>query len=802
MKNNFLYLFLLTFGLTFAQENLSFQKPSAPILKLADYERTPNVSLDSKKEYMLLISRNTYKTLDDLNQEELRLAGLRINPITNISSTTNYIHNLKIRKVKGTEEKSIQNLPNPAKIAFFTWSPDEKKIAFTNTTATGVELWYLDVATATAQKVTDANLNANLGNPYSWTGDSNGFIVKMLPKNRPALVDSKKDLPTGPTVSASDGTKSQNRTYQDLLKNPTDEKNFETIATSELYKVALNGKLELFKPAAIYAGENFSPDGNYIMLSTIQRPYSYIVPMSRFPYVSKVYDLTGKEIKLVNQVPLNEVMPKGFSSVRKGKRSMNWRNDKPATLSFVVALDEGNQANQVAYRDEIFSWDAPFENEPKSILKTQQRYAGIIWGNENLAIAYDDWYDTRNTKTYCFNPSNSSIAPKIIADRNSQDIYNDPGNFETKRNQFNRHTLAIENNCAYLIGEGFTKDGQFPFIDEFNLTTLKTKRLYTSKTKDKKEDLLSIEDFKKGDVLVQVQSKSDFPNYYFRNIKSGKLTPITNFKNPFESIKNVYKEVIKYKRNDGVELSGTLYLPIGYDRTKKSEKLPLLIWAYPEEFKDKNSAGQSSKNANEFTFPNYGSFVYWVTKGYAILDDASFPIIGEGTTEPNDTFLPQLIANAEAAIDAVDKLGYINRKKCAIGGHSYGAFMTANLLTHSNLFACGIARSGAYNRTLTPFGFQSEQRNYWDVPNIYNTMSPFMNADKMKTPLLLVHGDADNNPGTFTLQTERYFQALKNLGAPVRMVLLPKESHGYAAKDNILHLLWEQEQFLDKYLKN
>jgi dipeptidyl aminopeptidase/acylaminoacyl peptidase len=300
-----------------------------------------------------------------------------------------------------------------------------------------------------------------------------------------------------------------------------------------------------------------------------------------------------------------------------------------------------------------------------------------------------------------------------------------------------------------------------------------------------------------------LQSKNEFPNYYFRNIKATNQAPqqVTFFKNPFESIRDVHKEVIKYQRKDGIELSGTLYLPAGYDKSKK-EKLPLLIWAYPEEFKDKNSAGQSSANPNEFTFPNYGSFVMWVTRGYAVLDDASFPIIGEGTEEPNDNFVEQLVANAEAAINAVDALGYIDRKKVAVGGHSYGAFMTANLLTYSNLFACGIARSGAYNRTLTPFGFQSEQRNYWDVPEVYNTMSPFMNAGKMKTPLLLVHGEADNNPGTFTLQTERYFQALKGLGAPARMVILPKESHGYLAKENIFHLLWEQDQFLQKYLKS
>lgn len=804
MKSIFLSL-LLSFGfyhIGIAQENINFQKPSAEILALADFQRAPSVNMDTKKQYMLLSYRNTYKTLDELNQEEMRLGGLRINPITNISSSVNYVNNLKIRKISDKNEIQVSGLPENPKITNVSWSPDEKKIAFTNTTNSGVELWVIDVATATAKKITKDNLNANLGSPYNWMKDNETLLVKVLPANRPALIDSKKDLPKGPTVSVSDGAKSQNRTYPDLLKNKQDEQNFETLVTSELYKISLSGKSELFKSGAIYAGESFSPDGNYLMLTTIQRPFSYIVPLSRFPQTTTIYDASGKEVKVVNEVPLTEIMPKGFSSVRKGKRNMSWRADKPATLTYVVALDQGDQAVKVENRDEVFQWNAPFSSEATSLVKTQQRYGGIIWGNETIAMITDNWYDTRNTKTYLINPSNPNQTPKIIFDRNSQDMYSDPGNFEMKKNQFNRYVLAIENDNAYLIGDGNTKDGQFPFIDEYNLKTLQSKRLYTSKIKDKKEDLLSIEDFKKGEVLVLIQSKNDYPNYYFRNIKSkDKLTQITSFKNPFESIKNVYKEVIKYKRKDGVDLSGTLYLPVGYDRAKK-EKLPLLIWAYPAEFKDKNSAGQSDKNPNEFTFPNYGSFVYWVTKGYAVLDDASFPIIGEGTTEPNDTFMTQLVDDAEAAINAVDNLGYINRKKVAIGGHSYGAFMTANLLSHCNLFACGIARSGAYNRTLTPFGFQMEQRNYWDVPNVYNEMSPFMTADKMKTPLLLVHGDADNNPGTFTLQSERYYQALKGLGAPVRLVLLPKEAHGYAAKDNILHLLWEQDQFLEKYLKN
>lgn len=624
----------------------------------------------------------------------------------------------------------------------------------------------------------------------------------MLPKNRAALLNEKKNLPTGPIVSNASGSVSQNRTYQDLLKNKTDEADFQNILTAELYKVNLNGSKTLFKSADMYAGENFSPDGNYLMISTIQKPFSYIVPLNHFPSKTVVYDLEGNEVKVVNEVALNEIMPKGFMATRTGKRNMNWRNDEAATLYYVEALDEGNPENKVEFRDQISLWKAPFDKSPSQILRTKQRFGGIIWGNETTAIAFDQWYDTRNTKTYLFNPSDATQNPTVISDRNSQDIYSDPGSFETIKNAFGKQVLAIENNTLFLLGDGFTKNGQFPFIDEFSLNNQQTKRLYTSTYKDKKEELLSIEDFKKGEVLVQIQSKNEYPNYYFRNInKKDQLTAITNFKNPFESIKNVSKEVIQYKRKDGVGLSGTLYLPAGYDKVKK-EKLPLLIWAYPTEYKDKNSAGQNNQNPNEFTFPYYGSFVYWATKGYAVLDDASFPIIGEGTTEPNDNFITQLVDNADAAINAIDALGYINRNKVAVGGHSYGAFMVANLLTHSNLFACGIARSGAYNRTLTPFGFQSEQRNYWEAPDVYNTMSPFMNANKMKTPLLLVHGEADNNPGTFTLQTERYFQALKGSGAPVRMVILPKEAHGYAAKENILHLLWEQDQFLEKYLKN
>lgn len=787
---------------TYGQENIEYQLPPESILELADYQRAPNVSIDSRNNYMLLMYRDTYKSLDDLNQEEISLAGLRVNPNTNISSSMSYVSNLKVRKVKNENEIQVEGLPAKPRIAYISWSPDEKKLAFTNTTAQGVELWVVDVEKAKASKLTEANVNANLGNPMNWYRNSEALLVRLLPKNRTALIDSKKSSPTGPIVSISDGAKAQNRTYQDLLKNPTDEENFVTLTSSELYKINLDASKELYKASDIYISERFSPDGTLLLVTSIHKPFSYMVPLNRFPQTNTVYNLEGEVVKLINEVPLSEVLPKGFMATRLGKRSINWRSDVASTLFFVEALDLGDPEKKVEYRDALYLWEYPFEQAPSLMAKTSLRYSSIIWGNATTAILHDEWYDTRQTKTYLVNPSKTEQDLRVIYDRNFQDIYSDPGNFETQKNEFGKYVLTIDNNKLFLIGDGHTANGQFPFIDQLDTKTLKTKRLYQSAYSDKIEDIIDIVDVKKGEVLTRIQSKNEYPNYFIRNIrKQAAATPITHFPNPFASIENVYKELIKYKRADGVELSGTLYLPANYDRTSKTEKLPLLIWAYPAEYKDKNSAGQSAANPNEFTFPYYGSFVYWVTRGYAVLDDAAFPIVGEGKTEPNDNFIDQLVSNAQAAINAVNALGYINPKKVGVGGHSYGAFMTANLLSHSNLFSCGIARSGAYNRTLTPFGFQTEQRNFWEASEVYNSMSPFMHAEKMKTPMLLTHGEADNNPGTFTLQTERYFQALKGLGAPVRMVILPKEMHGYVARENIMHLLWEQDQFLEKYLK-
>ena len=785
-----------------AQEKLTYQKPPKEILELVDAPLAPSVWIDSNGENVVLFYRDAYKSIAELSEPEMRLGGLRINPNTNIGSRTRFFNNLKVKKATEKDARKVFGIPENPRLSSFTISPNQKMVAFLNTTDSGVQLWLADIESASARQLSTLKVNANMGNPLNWFKDGSALLVNVIPIDRKDLINTDEAVPDGPTITVSDGEKAQNRTYQDLLSSPNDEYNFEQLARSEIKKISVDGKVEDFLPTAMYDELDFSPDGNYVMVSTIKRPFSYIVPYSRFPFETNIYSNEGKLIKKVNDVPLNEVEPKGFMATRMGKRRMNWRANKPATIYWAEALDKGDPEVKVDYRDAVYELPAPFSGNEKLLIKTKNRYSGINWGNDNLAIASDYWWNDRNTKSYIFNPSNASETPKIIFDRNYQDRYNDPGNFVTTRNDFDERVLEIVNGIAFLMGDGFSDEGQFPFIDEFNLKTQKTKRIYKSEYTDKLENLNSAIDMKKGKVLVRIESQNEYPNYYFRNIKKkNDLTPVTSFENPFKSIQNVHKEVITYKRDDGLELEGTLYLPIGYDMQNK-EKMPMILWAYPREFKDKNSASQNTTNPNEFIYPYYGSPIYWVNQGYVVLDDAAFPIVGEGDEEPNDTFRTQLVGNAKAAIDAVDKMGYIDRNRVGVGGHSYGAFMVANLLSHSNLFAAGIARSGAYNRTLTPFGFQSEERSYWDSPETYYTMSPFMHADKMKTPLLLIHGEADNNSGTYPLQSERYFNALKGLGATARLVMLPKESHGYSAKESVLHVLWEQDQWLDKYVKN
>lgn len=800
--NALLIVLLFVFGTAKAQVDISYQIPPKEILELADAKLAPVVLIDKKAENIVLLYRNRYSSIAELSETELRLAGLRINPVTNIDSRIAYVNNIALMKVGETQQKQVSGLPAEPRLTNFSWSPDETMMAFTHTITTGVELWVLEIATASCTKLTDATLNANIGRPFSWFDDGKALLVNFLPSDKKTLIEKALAIPVGPTVSVSDGKKAQNPTYQDLLKDKADEFNFEQLAQSILFKVDLSGKKSLWKETAMYTQTDFSPNGEYVLVTTIQKPFSYLVTLNRFPSKTIIYDKNGKEIKVLLESPLIEDLPKGNDATKKGMRSINWRNDEPATIYYVEALDEGDPEKDAAFRDEVFMLKEPFTGKPVSLVKTVNRFAGITWGTNEVAIARDRLIKTRNTKTYLFNPSKPGEKPETLFDMSYEDSYKNPGSFITAKNQYGENTLVINGDKLYLSGQGNSPEGTRPFFDEFNLKTKTTTRLWRADGKENLESISEVINAPQGVLLTRVESQTVYPNYYIRNtIKRIAPQQITFFENPVKSISGIHKEVIKYKRADGVDLSGTLYLPAGYDMQKK-EKLPMILWAYPQEFKDATTAGQVTTSPHTFTLPSYGTPIFWVTRGYAVLDNAAFPIVGEGKNEPNDTFIEQLVGNAKAAIDAVDQLGFIDRSRVGVGGHSYGAFMTANLLTHSDLFAAGIARSGAYNRTLTPFGFQNEERSYWEAPQVYNTMSPFMNADKMKTPLLLIHGEADNNTGTFPLQSERYFNALKGMGAPVRLVLLPKESHGYSARESVLHVLWEQDQWLEKWVKN
>jgi dipeptidyl aminopeptidase/acylaminoacyl peptidase len=541
-----------------------------------------------------------------------------------------------------------------------------------------------------------------------------------------------------------------------------------------------------------------------VMVSEIQKPYSYLVPYYRFPYVNTIYDKSGKLVKEVGSFPLVEEMPKGFDAVRLGPRDMSWRKDKPATLYWTEALDGGDPKSEVEFRDALYDMRIDKLGDKREIVKVKNRLYYVEWGDDHLAVVHDGFWKTRKKRVYSIDPSKTAQVGELLYDLDRDNYYDRPGNFLTKKNAFGSKVLLLSKDGKYLYqtSEGYSPEGNKPYVAKFDLETKISSELWRASGVDNYERIIKVLDIDQGWLVTRIESNELQPNYYKRNIfERSAPKAITDFSHPYEQMKGVKKEVIHYTREDGVDLSATLYLPAGYDK-EKDGRLPMLMWAYPREYKNAKQAGQVKKSPYEFTRLYYGSPIYWVASGYAVLDGADFPIIGEGETEPNDSFIEQLVMNAEAGINAVNKLGVVDPKRVAVGGHSYGAFMTANLLAHSDLFAAGIARSGAYNRSLTPFGFQSEERTFWEATDVYMKMSPFMHADKVNQPLLLIHGEADNNSGTFPMQSERFYNAMKGHGATTRLVMLPYESHGYAARESVLHMLWEMDQWLEKYVKN
>lgn len=790
-----------------AQTSLKYQEPPKALIDLVDTRPTPNVQVSPKdkegRQWLLIEAVSGLPSVADLAQPELRLAGLRFNPRTNGPSRGRYITSLRLQALPGGAERVVSGVPENAKIRFTAWSPDARNVYFVNVSDDprqgGLTLWILDVASASAKQLPGITLNGVFGSPCEWRSDSESLVCKALVKAR-GTAPQRSEVPSGPVIQENLGRVTPGWTYQDLLKSPEDEQIFDYFATSEVEVVRLDGTVKAVGKPGVIQSASSSPDGRYVMIDERHHPYSYLLPFYFFPERVTVINLMTGGSKQLADKPLEDAIPSIHDAVAAGPRDFAWRSDAPATLCWVEAGDGGDPRKEAPIRDTLFLLDAPFDGLGRKLVEIPLRFRGVAWGNGKLALVEEERWKDRKRIMLAVSPDVGGAAVKLF-EGSFEDRYHDPGRPFEVMNASGKRVLAMTADASgiYLRAEGASPAGDRPFLAVMGAANGESKRLWQSADKSY-EFPAAVLDPMSPVVLIRRESPDLPPNYYLKNLAKDDFKQITFFPNPYGNAALPKKQVLKYKRADGVQLSANLYLPPGYK--PKDGPLPTLLEAYPVEYKTKSAAGQIIGSPYQFPFLSWGSPIPFVTQGYAVLENATIPIVGEGQAEPNDTYIEQLVASAQAAIDEGVRLGVVDQNRVAVMGHSYGAFMTANLLAHSNLFKAGIARSGAYNRTLTPFGFQNEERTYWQAPEVYYKMSPFSYADKIKTPILLIHGEADNNSGTFPVQSERLFSAIKGAGGTVRLVLLPLESHGYAARESVLHMLWEMNNWMSTYLRN
>lgn len=776
-----------------AQDSTPFRVPSAPLAAVVDAPLPPSASVSPDRTLLLLLHRPEAPSLAELAQPELRLAGLRLNPATNGPSRPTFFSGVSLKPVAAGPERKVGGLPAGARIADLEWSKDGRHLALTVTRAQGIELWVVDVSAAKARRLTGPILNAAFGDPLVWL-DTRTLVVRCVLSDR-GPAPRPPPVPPGPVVQENIGRRAAARTYEDLLRDAHDEALFDYYATSQLAAVTTDGAIERYPGRAIYTRLSPSPDSRYLLVDSLRRPYSYLVPAARFPTRIEVLE-RGRPVHVVADLPLAESMSLG--GVRGGPRSVVWRADAPATLAWFRSLERNEVDPKQTQRDGWFTHAAPFTGAPVLQQKLEFRGQAVTWGDDHVALLTESWQRTRTVRLWQVKPSRPGEAV-LVSERSSQDRYKDPGRPILTRHALGRLVMlrSADGSKIYFTGAGASPEGDRPFVDEFDLRSRERRRLWRSRP-PWYEEFVAFTDDTATRMITRRESTAEPANYFLRSLGEDTVTPLTAFPNPYPQFAGVTSEVIRYKRADGVALSGRLYLPAGY--TPGDRRLPVLLWAYPREYLSPETAEQVGATPERFARISPTTALPFVLAGYAVLDDPAMPIIGRNGKPPNDTYVTQLVASARAAVDELVRRGVADPKRIAVGGHSYGAFMTANLLAHSRLFRAGIARSGAYNRTLTPFGFQAEQRTFWQAPAVYNAMSPFNVADKVRDPLLLMHGSADNNSGTFPIQSERFYTALKAHGATTRFVLFPHESHAYRARETLLHMLWEMETWLNTHL--
>ncbi len=797
MKRIALFLgILLLLNASGISQTDGYQTPPKDIVDMLLARPAASVSTDDKAEWMLMLERDAYPGLDELAKPEIRIAGMRFNPENFARSRQTFTNNIYLKQLSNGQEFKLAGLPVPLNASAFRWSPNDKKVAFLNTTAKTIDLYTIDVATKRVTKVNKTPLN---GESFQWF-DNNTLLYTTIVK--PATAAPKASaVPKGPAVQESYGKASPRPTFQDMIRSPYEEDIFEFYYTGQLVKNT-NGVETRIGTPAIYWGIDPSPDNKYLLVRTLKKPFSYLVPASGFPSEYWITDLNGKRIKKIAELPSGETAPSGYDNIQMGPRSIQWRDDQPATIIWSEPLDSGMVRKEAEYRDAVYALAAPFTAAPKELFKTKMRFQNVVWGNEQIALVNEGLRSKQTTRLSILNPMNGQMSEVIT--RNTTDSYKAPGSPVTSKNQYGRDVLVlVDNGNKILLNNttGSSPKGDLPYLNTLDVRTL-TQDLIWRSPEGSYEYIVKVIDPQKLTVITRHETSEEMPNYRLRNLLNPSADrELTNFSKPYPQMEGVSKQKIQYRRADGVVLTGDLYLPRNYDKSRDG-KLPTLIWAYPREFGSATDAAQIRGSEHRFTLMNYGSPIFYVTQGYAVLNNAEMPIVATSPDKkPNDDFVEQLRLNAEAAINALDSMGVGDRNRMAVGGHSYGAFMTANLLAHTDLFKAGIARSGAYNRSLTPFGFQNEDRTYWQAPELYNRMSPFSYADKINEPILIIHGEMDNNTGTYPIQSERLYNAIKGHGGNSRYVVLPYESHGYLGRENLMHLLWEQWNWLEKFVK-
>ncbi len=772
-----------------------YKVPPRDVVAMIDAPQPPIPVVSPTRDSMLLVDVQYYPPIATLAEPVLRLAGVRINPRVGCTQRRSVLTGLTIKPLDNSPARRIE-IPEKASISLPSWSHDGKKIAFSRDLDDSVELWTADVATGKAKAISGVRLNDVLEVKLVWLGDNRHILAVLVPEGRGPAPAAPK-APIGPNVQESTGRLSQMATFQDMLASPHDEYLFEHFARGQVARIDTEtGQVERIGPPALITEVDPSPDEKYLLVSTVRRPFSYRVPYEYFTRKTEVWDARGQTVATPADLPISDDVPR--QGVPTGPRHLQWQPLHDARLLWTEALDGGDPQTKVPHRDKIMALDAPFDGKSHKVMEVQHRFMSFGWLPEkDQALVTEFDRDRRWRTTALVDLARPVDSRKVLFDLSINDAYHDPGTPVTVTRPDGTRTIVKDGDSIYLVGQGAAPEGSRPFLDRLDLKSGARKRLFHSGERTYERPLVFVGE-SRSLIVISHETKTEPANYFTVDLRSDARTRLTDFRDPAPQLTNMKKELIKYQRDDGVPLSGTLYLPPDY---KEGTRLPLMVWAYPLEYSDPATAGQVRSSPYMFTRFLGPSELFFVTQGYAVLHNATMPVVGDPETM-NNTYVEQITAAARAAIEVLDKKGIIDPRRVGVGGHSYGAFMTANLLAHTDLFAAGIARSGAYNRSLTPFGFQSERRSYWEAIDIYIKMSPFTYANKINEPILLIHGEADNNSGTFPIQSERLFQAIKGNGGIARLVMLPHESHGYLARESVLHVLAEMFDWADRYVKH